>query len=60
MTVGMDDTPTQQNVYDDEMKLHALSTTVSSEGFQVPQAQRIDDNIKDLTYEQLLKALKNT
>ena len=52
----MGDTPTQQNVYDDETKLHALSNAVSSEGFQVPQAQRIDDNIKDLTYEQVLKA----
>ena len=60
ITVGTGETATQQNVFDDEMKLYALLRAVSSEGFQVLQAQGIDINSEDLTYEQVLKALKNT
>ena len=54
ITVGTGEIATQQNVFDDEMKLYALLRAVSSEGFQVLQAQGIDTNSEDLTYEQVL------
>ena len=47
------------NVFNEEMKLCALLKAISNEGFQALQAQGIDLSSEDLTYDQVLKALKN-
>ena len=46
--------------FNEEMKLCALLKAISNEGFQVLQAQGIEINDPELTYQQVMQALKNT
>ena len=59
-TVTVSSQETEVNVFNDEMKLCALLKAISSEGFQALQAQGIDIASEELTYAQVLQALKST
>ena len=59
-TVGTGNQAQEVNIFNDEMKLCALLKAVSDEGFQALQAQGIDINSPELTYDQVMQALRNT
>ena len=59
-TVGNGELAREVNIFNNEMKLCALLKAVSDEGFQALQAQGIDINSPELTYDQVMQALRNT
>lgn len=58
--VGAGDQARDVDIFNEEMKLCALLKAISNEGFQVLQAQGIEIDSTELTYDEVMQALKNT